>query len=276
MVTKVSDVTGEALRPSLAPEQDPKKDVSELKPAQANTVPTESEISNMSTSELEKKKILLDTASKSWFNWAQSWLVTTPEQIAYEKIIQELQARGTLKAVLNEAAFEPEQGFPSEVNKMEMLQKIVRAPKRYQTANDWIKQIKSVIDSNLLLLSDRTRDPKYHHKVLVERLKKLVGIIQSVNQTYWKILDNHREFSILGFNIDEKIPTYGDVEKRYRELVLQDHPDKGGNLEKFKKIQTAAEACKKVLKDNIGTLPASSPQEAVPNKPQNRISIAID
>jgi hypothetical protein len=47
-------------------------------------------------------------------------------------------------------------------------------------------------------------------------------------------IDNY--LSTLGF---DKIPVLDDLNKKYRELVMQHHPDKGGNSEMFQKITEA-------------------------------------
>jgi curved DNA-binding protein CbpA len=46
-----------------------------------------------------------------------------------------------------------------------------------------------------------------------------------------------------GFN---HIVTKNDVKKRYRELALEHHPDKGGDSEKFKKVVSAYELLNRV------------------------------
>lgn len=43
-------------------------------------------------------------------------------------------------------------------------------------------------------------------------------------------------FSVLGF---DKIPTEEELKKRYRQLVKQEHPDRGGDVEKYEEITKA-------------------------------------
>ena len=45
-------------------------------------------------------------------------------------------------------------------------------------------------------------------------------------------------YSILGVSKDA---SEGDIKKRYRQLARENHPDKGGDKEKFQKIQEAYE-----------------------------------
>ena len=40
-----------------------------------------------------------------------------------------------------------------------------------------------------------------------------------------------------------KKATNGEIKKAYHKLALVEHPDKGGDVEKFKKIQAAYEVC---------------------------------
>jgi len=46
-------------------------------------------------------------------------------------------------------------------------------------------------------------------------------------------VDNQEFYKILGVNTDAN---EGDIKKAYRKLALKNHPDKGGDPEKFKEI----------------------------------------
>ena len=54
-----------------------------------------------------------------------------------------------------------------------------------------------------------------------------------------KEVDNKRYYNLLGV---EKNATFDQIKKAYRKLALKEHPDKGGDPEKFKDI-TAAYEC---------------------------------
>ncbi len=49
-----------------------------------------------------------------------------------------------------------------------------------------------------------------------------------------------KAFLVFGFSLNDR-PTLKDVKKRYRELAIIHHPDKGGNEDKMKEIISAYE-----------------------------------
>ena len=53
---------------------------------------------------------------------------------------------------------------------------------------------------------------------------------------YTKVDDNTSLYSILGIDINA---TDEEITKAYKTLAKKHHPDKGGDIEKFKEIQTA-------------------------------------
>ena len=53
-----------------------------------------------------------------------------------------------------------------------------------------------------------------------------------------KDVDTQRFYDILGVS---KKASQDEIRKAYRKLALKEHPDKGGDLEKFKDISTAYE-----------------------------------
>jgi preprotein translocase subunit Sec63 len=55
------------------------------------------------------------------------------------------------------------------------------------------------------------------------------------------IIDYEQYFDLLGLNKDEELTTSA-VNKAYRKLALKLHPDKGGDIMEFKKIQEASDA----------------------------------
>jgi DnaJ-class molecular chaperone len=49
-------------------------------------------------------------------------------------------------------------------------------------------------------------------------------------------LDRDNPMDVMGFS---SMPSKVELDKRYRELVMRTHPDRGGNAEDFKKVQAA-------------------------------------
>lgn len=62
-------------------------------------------------------------------------------------------------------------------------------------------------------------------------------------------LDEIEACKEFGFNT---VVTKDDVKKRYRELALEYHPDKGGDEEKFKKIASSYETLNKITPLDCG------------------------
>jgi hypothetical protein len=50
------------------------------------------------------------------------------------------------------------------------------------------------------------------------------------------VLERDDPLSVLGF---DTIPSKYDLDKRYRELVMKHHPDRGGEAQEFKRVQAA-------------------------------------
>ena len=53
-----------------------------------------------------------------------------------------------------------------------------------------------------------------------------------------KEVDNSKYYDLLGVS---KTATYDEIRKAFRKLALKEHPDRGGNKEKFQEINTAYE-----------------------------------
>jgi DnaJ family protein A protein 2 len=68
-----------------------------------------------------------------------------------------------------------------------------------------------------------------------------------------KEVDNKKFYDLLGV---EKNATFDQIKKAYRKLALKEHPDKGGDAEKFKLITNAYEVLsdkdKRELYDQYG------------------------
>lgn len=62
------------------------------------------------------------------------------------------------------------------------------------------------------------------------------------------VIDYEPYFDLLGLNKDEPL-TASAVNKAYRKLALKLHPDKGGDIMEFKKVQEASNALLTKLED---------------------------
>ena len=124
-----------------------------------------------------------------------------------------------------------------EAEKKKPVQKPVEKPKK-KSSTIGTQTDEPVKKEKVLQLEDKKKDEKpvkTEKTFKVERTERM----KMINQLKQEYGNSFNPFKILGITAKEETPEL--VKKRCRELRLKEHPDKGGDKEKFDMIQKACD-----------------------------------
>ena len=123
-----------------------------------------------------------------------------------------------------------------EAEKKKPVQKPVEKPKKKSsTIGTQTDEPKPVKKEKVLQLEDKKKSVKSEKTFKVERTERS-KMISQLKQEYG---NSFNPFKILGITASQETPEL--VKKKCRELRLKEHPDKGGDKEKFDMIQKACD-----------------------------------